>query len=60
MSAMKRQSDTGVRCVLMEAFALENANTDCKKVLSPLKAQSAPMNKWIRITANIDPNDYVI
>jgi hypothetical protein len=44
----------------MEAFALENANTDRKKVLSPLKAQSAPMNKWIRITANIDPHDYVI
>lgn len=30
------------------------------KVLSPLKAQSAHMNEWIKTTAAIDINDYFI
>lgn len=38
----------------------ENADSDCKTVLSPLKAWSAPMDEWIRTTAVIDLIDYII
>lgn len=40
--------DPDTRQVLIEILAFENANTDCKKAIGPLKAQAAPMGEWIR------------
>jgi hypothetical protein len=49
----------GAKQALTETAAFENANA-CKHVLSPLKVPSAPIDKWVRNSAAIDPNDYVV
>ena len=38
-------------------MAFENANTQCKRILRPLKARSAPIEDWIRETINVDLYD---
>lgn len=37
-------SDSGVRQILIKSLAFENANSDCKRVIRPLKARSAPID----------------
>lgn len=46
--------------MLIDTLAFKNVNKECIGDLRPLKAQSEPMDKWIRRTADIDPNDYII
>lgn len=48
-------SDPEARRVLIESLAFKNANLGCKKTLGPLKVRSAPIDKWILYTANIEP-----
>ena len=50
-------SNPGVKQGLIEILAFKNVNLAYRKVLRPLKAQSAPMDEWIRITTDINPND---
>ena len=48
-------SDSEVRQILIESLAFENANSECKRVIRPLKARSAPIDEWIRNIADIGP-----
>ena len=49
--------DSEARRIIIETLAFENANTQCKRVLRPLKARSAPIEDWIRETMNVDLYD---
>lgn len=44
-------SDSAARKAIIESLAFENANTECREVIRPLKARSAPIDEWIRYTA---------
>ena len=46
--------DSEARRIIIESLAFENANTQCKRILRPLKARSAPIEDWIRETINVD------
>jgi hypothetical protein len=54
----KVSSDADARQVLIETLWFENLNTKCKKVIRPLTAPAAAMNKWIRAMTNIGSNGY--
>ena len=51
-------TDPEARQIILESLTFENANLECKKILGPLKIRSAPMNKWILHTMNIEKFDY--
>jgi len=51
-------SDSEVRKILMESLAFKNTNPECKGVIRPLKARSAPIDEWIRNTADIGSHVY--
>lgn len=46
-------SDPEIRQLIIEVLAFEKANSECKRVIRPLKARSAPIAEWIRNTADI-------
>ena len=46
ISAVNRiVSDSEVRKILIESLAFENANSECKRMMRPLKARSAPIDE---------------
>ena len=49
-----------VKQVSIETLAFKNANADYKNIFRLLKTKSVPMDVWIRTTADIDANNYVI
>ena len=49
--------DSEARRIIIETLAFENANAQCKRILRPLKARSAPIEDWIRETLNVDLYD---
>ena len=40
-----------------QTLAFKNANAQCKRILRPLKARSAPIEDWIREKINVDLYD---
>lgn len=48
-------SDPEVRQLLIKSLAFENSNLECKMVIRPLKARTAPVDEWIRNAAD---NEY--
>jgi hypothetical protein len=40
-------SDSEVIKILIESLVFENANSECKRMMRPLKARSAPIDEWI-------------
>ena len=46
--------DPEVRQILIDSLAFKNGNSECKKVIGPLKARSAAMDEWIRNTDDIE------
>ena len=53
-------SNSEARQIIIESLTFENTNAQCNSVIQPLKARSAPLEKWIRDTINIvslDHND---
>ena len=51
-------SDPVARQILIESLAFENVNSKCKRIIRPLKARSAPIDEWIRNTADIGSHTY--
>lgn len=51
-------TDAKVREILVEFLAFENANSEWKGVIRPLKARSAPIDEWIKNTADIESYVY--
>ena len=49
--------DSEARRIIIESLAFENANAQCKRILRPLKARSAPIEDWIRETINVNLYD---
>ena len=43
--------------VLIKSLSFENTNSECKKLLGPLKVRSAPVDEWILNTMNIETRD---
>ena len=53
-SAVERSiSDSSSRKAIIEFLAFENANTECKEVIRPLRARSASIDEWIRYTTDV-------
>ncbi|KAL6066104.1 hypothetical protein STEG23_017586 [Scotinomys teguina] len=50
----KAVSDTELRKLLTETLAFNNANTECKRILTPLKVRLAPLEEWIQYTNDIE------
>ena len=50
-------TDPETKQSLIEILAFENANTECKRVIKPLKADGAPIDEWIRETIGIGPQE---
>ena len=48
-------SEAGQR---IESLASENANSQYKRIIIPLKARSAPFEEWIHNTINTDFHDH--
>lgn len=46
------------RQILFESLAFENDNLEWKRVISRLKARSAPMDEWIRNAVDIGSHTY--
>lgn len=46
-------TDAKVRQIIIEFLAFENANSEFKGVIRTLKARSAPIDEWIKNTADI-------
>ena len=51
-------TDPEARRILLESLAFENANTECKKIIGPLRSRSAPMEEWIQHTMNVEMFSY--
>ena len=51
-------SDSEVIKILIESLVFENANSECKRMMRPLKARSAPIDEWIRTMAGIGSHVY--
>jgi hypothetical protein len=56
----KAVSDPEERKVLIETLAFKNRNPEFKKVIRPSKARAVPMDEWIKDTANISSNVYML
>ena len=39
--------------ILLQTLAFENANTECKRILGPLKGQGASIAKYIRACSRV-------
>ena len=51
-----RQSD--LREMLLQTLSFENANSECQKVIRPLKAQGASLEEYIKACADIGSEPY--
>lgn len=47
------ESDSEVRQILMNYLIFKAPNSELKMVIRPLKARSAPIDEWIRNTADV-------
>ena len=56
--ADRRVADPGAKKALVESLAFEKANSECRKVIRPLKARSAPRDEWIRNMIEIGSHSY--
>lgn len=54
----KAVSDPDVRQMVIEILAFENGNNECKRVIRPLKVQTAPMDKCIRDMTHTGSHEY--
>lgn len=52
----KMISDPDARQILIGSLTFENTNVECKRVIRPLRAKSAPIEEWIRHTIDIGPH----
>ena len=44
--------------MLMQIVAYDNANSECKKVIQPLKAQCAPLEEYLNVCQDIGSEPY--
>ena len=51
-------SDSEVRKILTKSLAFENANSECQRLIRPLKARSPPTAAWIRDIVDIGSHVY--
>ena len=49
----KTVSQPGLRGLLMQVLAYDNANSECKKVIQPLKAQGASLEEYFDVCQDI-------
>ena len=49
-----------LRELLLQTLSFENANTECKKALGPLKAQGASLEEYIKACADIGSESYKV
>ena len=54
----KTVAQPGLRNLLMQVLAYENANSECKKVIQPLKAQGAPLEEYLKVCQDIVSEPY--
>lgn len=54
----KMVSDPEIRQILIEPLVFENANSEYKMVIGPLKARSPAIDEWIRRMADIGSHSY--
>ena len=54
----KTVAQPGLRNLLMQVLAYENANSECKKVIQPLKAQGAPLEEYLKVCQDIGSEPY--
>ena len=46
------------RQIIIEFLAFENANSQWKRIIRPLKARSSPLDEWISGTINTESHDH--
>ena len=44
--------------MLMQIVAYDNANSECKKAIQPLKAQGAPLEEYLKVCQDIESEPY--
>ena len=44
--------------MLIQVLAYDNANSECKKVIQPLKAQGAPLEEYLKACQDIGSDPY--
>ena len=54
----KTVSQPGLRDLLMQVLAYDNANSECKKAIQPLKAQGAPLEEYLKVCQDIGSEPY--
>ena len=54
----KTVSQPGLRNLLMQVLAYDNANSECKKAIQPLKAQGAPLEEYLKVCQDIGSEAY--
>ena len=54
----KTVSQPGLRNLLMQVLAYDNANSECKKAIQPLKAQGAPLEEYLKVCQDIGSEPY--
>ena len=56
----KTVSQPGWRDLLMQVLAYDNANSECKNVIQPLKAQGATLEEYLKVCQDIGSEPYKI
>ena len=54
----KTVSQPGWRDLLMQVLAYDNANSECKNVIQPLKAQGDPVEEYLKVCQDIGSEPY--
>ena len=54
----KTVSQPGLRDLLMQVLAYDNANSECKKVIQPLKAHGAPLEEYLKVCQDTGSEPY--
>ena len=54
----KTFSKPDLRDLLMQVLAYDNANSECKKVIQPLKTQAAPLEEYLKVCQDIGSEPY--
>ena len=55
---MRTVAQTELRDMLLPMLAYDNANSECQKVLQPLKAQGKPLEDYIKACHDIGSEPY--
>ncbi|OWK12074.1 hypothetical protein Celaphus_00003795, partial [Cervus elaphus hippelaphus] len=50
----------GLRDLLIQVLAYDNANSECKKVIQPLKALGAPLEEYLKVCQDIGSEPYKV